>query len=171
MAITAPPASGNWNDTATWETFNGSTWVAAFSTPTSQKVTIQSGHTVDVTRRVTVNQVIVQFGGTITNGQNLKLGGSGTALDIFGTVNAEGIQTAEDGTILTNTIWPLAASTTTIVEPGGSLAVDGGNLEVDGTLLVAGGTVTTAAGDNLSGSGTMTISNGTVTVGCAGTKQ
>ena len=32
-------ASGNWKDNSTWETFNGSSWVAASSTPTSQKVT------------------------------------------------------------------------------------------------------------------------------------
>jgi Cadherin-like domain len=161
-------ASGNWNDNTTWQTFNGLIWMAATSTPTSQKVTIESGHTVDVTRRVTVNQVIVQFGGIITNAQNLRLGGGGTALDIFGTVNAEGIQTAANGQLDTTTNWPLAASTTTIVENGGSLAVNGGNLKVDGTLLVAGGTVTTTAGDNLSGSGTLTISNGTVTVGAPG---
>ena len=161
-------ASGNWNSTATWQTFNGSTWVAAGSTPTSQKVTIQSGHMVAVTKKVSVNQVIVQFGGTITNAQNLSLSGSGTALDIFGTVHAEGLQTAEDDTILTNTIWPLATSTTSIVEPGGSVVVDGGDLSVDGNLLVLGGNVTTASGDNLEGSGTLTISNGTVTVGAPG---
>ncbi len=162
-------ASGNWNSTATWQTFDGSTWVAAGSTPTSQKVTIQNSHTVAVTKQVkNVNQVIVQFGGTITNAQNLSLSGSGTALDIFGTVHAEGLQTAEDGTILTNTIWPLATSTTSIVEPGGNLRVDGGDLSVDGTLLVLGGTVTTASGDGISGKGTMTISNGTVTVGAPG---
>jgi hypothetical protein len=161
-------ASGNWNANATWQTFNGSSWVAAGSTPTSQKVMIQSGHMVDVTRRVTVNQMQVQFGGTITNGQNLRLGGSGTALDVFGTVDAEGIQTAADGTTTTTTVWPLATGTSTIVEHGGRLAVNGGNLSVDGTLLVAGGTVTTTAGDNLSGSGTLAISNGTVTVGAPG---
>ena len=160
--------SGNWNANSTWQTFNGFFWVAASSTPTTQAVTIQSGDTVTVTRRVTVNQVLVQSGGTITNAQNLRLGGNGTALDIFGTVNAEGLQTTEDGTILTNTIWPLATSTTSIVETGGSLSVDGGDLEVDCTLLVAGGTVTTAAGDDISGSGTMTISGGTVTVGAPG---
>jgi len=161
-------ASGNWKDTTTWQTFNGSIWVAAGSTPTSQKVTIQSGHMVAVTKKVSVNQVIVQFGGTITNAQNLSLSGSGTALDIFGTVHAEGLQTAEDDTILTNTIWPLATSTTSIVEPGGSVVVDGGDLSVDGNLLVLGGNVTTASGDNLEGSGTLTISNGTVTVGAPG---
>ena len=173
LLITPPPVngnyrsatSGNWKDTTTWQTFNGSTWVAAGSTPTSQKVTIQTGHKVAVTKKVSVNQVIVQFGGTITNAQNLSLSGSGTALDIFGTVHAEGLQTAEDGTILTNTIWPFATSTTSIVEPGGSLIVSEGDLEVDGTLLVLGGTVTTAAGVDISGSGTLTISNGTVTVG------
>ncbi len=161
-------ASGNWNDTTTWQTFDGSNWVAASDTPTSEKVTIQTGDTVDVTRRVAVDQVIVQFGGTITNAQNLTLGGSGTALDIFGTVHAEGLQTAADGTILTNTIWPLAFGSSTIVENGGNLAVNGGDLDVDGTLLVAGGTVTTASGDDLTGSGTLTISNGTVTVGAPG---
>ena len=112
--------------------------------------------------------MIVQFGGAITNAQNLSLSGSGTALDIFGTVHAEGLQTAEDGTILTNNIWPLATSTTSIVEPGGNITVDGGDLSVDGTLLVLGGTVTTASGNSLEGSGTMTISNGTVTVGAPG---
>ncbi len=161
-------ASGIWNDNSTWETFNGSTWGPTFSTPTSQKVTIQNGHTVDVTRRVTVDQVTIQYGGTLTNAQNLRLDSDGAALDIFGTVHAEGIQTSETGTILTNTIWPLVDSTTSIVEPGGNLTVDGGDLEVDGALLVLGGTVTTASGDNLEGSGTLTISNGTVTVGAPG---
>ncbi len=161
-------ASGNWNDNSTWETFDGSNWVAASSTPTSQKVSIESGDTVAVTRRVRVSQVIVQFGGTITNAQNLRLGSSGTALDIFGTVHAEGIQTSEDGTIDPTNIWPLATGSSTIVENGGNLAVAGGDLDVGGTLLVLGGTVTTASGDNLSGSGTLTISNGTVTVGAPG---
>ncbi len=160
--------SGNWNIPSTWQIFNGSTWVTTLITPTTQKVTIQNGHTVNVTKRVTVNQVLVQTGGTVTNAQNLRLGGSGTALDIFGTVNAEGLQTTETGTIDTTTNWPLAASTTTIVENGGSLAVNGGNLSVDGTLQVVGGTVTTTAGDDISGSGTMSILGGTVTVGAPG---
>jgi len=161
-------ASGNWNDNSTWQIFNGSNWVAATNTPASEKVTIQTNDTVDVTRRVTVDQVIVQFGGTITNAQNLRLSGNGTALDIFGTVHAEGLQTSADGTIDPTTIWPLATGSTTIVESGGSLDVNGGNLEVDGTLLVLGGTVTTASGVGISGSGTLTISNGTVTVGAPG---
>jgi large repetitive protein len=161
-------ASGNWNTTATWQTFNGFTWVAAASTPTTQKVTIQGGHTVAVTRNVRVNQVIVQTGGTITNAQNLTLGGSGTALDIFGTVNADGIQTTATGTTTTTTNWPLASGTTTKVETGGSLVVHGGSLVVDGTLMVAGGTVTTASGDKISGNGTMSIAGGTVTVGAPG---
>ncbi len=160
--------SGHWNIPSTWQIFNGSTWVTTLLTPTTQKVTIQNGHTVDVTKRVTVNQVLVQFGGTITNGQNLRLGGSGTALDIFGTVDAEGLQTAADGTLDTTTNWPFAAGTTTKVENGGHLVVNGGNLSVDGILLVAGGTVTTTAGDDMSGSGTMSISGGMVTAGAPG---
>ena len=162
-------ASGDWNDNSTWQTFNGFIWVAASDTPTTQNVTVRNGHTVDVGRNVRVNEVTVQTGGTITSAQNLSLSGSGTALDIFGTVKARGLHTSENGTTdITTTNWALVAGTTTQVELGGSLAIDGGNLEVDGTLLVVGGTVTTASGDEISGNGTMTISGGTVTVGAPG---
>ncbi len=28
--------TGNWNQTSTWETFNGTSWIAAIATPASQ---------------------------------------------------------------------------------------------------------------------------------------
>ncbi|MGA7161756.1 MAG: T9SS type A sorting domain-containing protein [Bacteroidota bacterium] len=43
--------SGNWNVSATWQTFDGSAWNAAVTPPpgTSGTITIQTGHTVTVT--------------------------------------------------------------------------------------------------------------------------
>src|SRR5438046_629527 len=39
-------ATGNWNSTSTWQTYNGSSWVAAGTTPTtSGNIKIQSPYT------------------------------------------------------------------------------------------------------------------------------
>src|SRR6185295_6090868 len=48
-------ASGNWNSISTWETFNGTSWVAATATPTNSDgvITIRNGHTVTITASVT----------------------------------------------------------------------------------------------------------------------
>ncbi|MBK5284308.1 MAG: hypothetical protein JJE25_02810, partial [Bacteroidia bacterium] len=84
-------ATGNWNSTATWERYNGSSWVAAAVTPTSADgvITIQSGHTVTVTANVTVDQVVVATGGTITNSSSTLTvaNGTGSDFDIAGTFN------------------------------------------------------------------------------------
>ena len=58
--------TGNWNATSTWQTWNGSSWVSATSTPSGAAgvtITIQSGHT------VTVN-VAVSISGTLVNSRN-----------------------------------------------------------------------------------------------------
>jgi hypothetical protein len=82
--------TGNWNNFgAVWERFNGSTWVAAVASPTSADglITIQNGHTVTVTANVTIDQTIVESGGTLTiNGGNLTLGASANALLVNGTL-------------------------------------------------------------------------------------
>ncbi|GHN02853.1 hypothetical protein WSM22_43420 [Cytophagales bacterium WSM2-2] len=52
--------SGNWNQTSTWERFNGTLWInPAPSTPTSTDgvITIMDAHTVTVTANVTVDQI------------------------------------------------------------------------------------------------------------------
>src|SRR5256885_16288406 len=70
-------ATGNWNSAGTWETFNGASWVAAISTPTSTDgaITIQTGHTVTVSANVSVDEVTVDAGGTIsiTAGKTLTI--------------------------------------------------------------------------------------------------
>jgi hypothetical protein len=55
-------ATGNWNALATWQTYNGSAWVAAGVTPTNANanvITIQAGNTVTITAAVTIDQVVV----------------------------------------------------------------------------------------------------------------
>lgn len=59
-------ASGNWNSIGTWNTWNGSAWVAASSTPsTGVAVRIIPGHTVTVTSSVAVDSVIIDTLGAL----------------------------------------------------------------------------------------------------------
>ncbi len=85
-------ASGTWNTLATWQTFNGSVWVAATSVPTSTcgVITIQSPNTVSVSAAVTIDQAVVNNGGilmwtagalTIANGAGVDLQVDGTFID------------------------------------------------------------------------------------------
>lgn len=85
-------ATGNWNNTATWERYDGSSWITpAPSTPTSADgaITIRNTHTVTITASVTADQLTIDAGGTLNNntgGANLTLNdGTGTDLTINGT--------------------------------------------------------------------------------------
>ncbi|PWU16613.1 MAG: hypothetical protein C5B50_13155 [Verrucomicrobia bacterium] len=156
-------ATGNWGTTTTWQTWNGSSWVAATGTPdtTTPLTTIQSPNVVTVASSVTVSNVVVNSGGTITISANKVLtlsSGPGANLDIFGTVNGGGQVSGGAGTLL-------------VVENGGTwdLSSSGANLTVNGTVTVAGGSVTTASNKGFSGSGTFYLTSGTVTIGAANT--
>ena len=88
-------ATGNWNVISTWETYNGTSWVNASSTPTSTDglIEIQTGHTVTVTVNVTVDQVAVSTGGTLSiiAGKTLTIAnGTGDDLIVNGTMNING---------------------------------------------------------------------------------
>lgn len=60
-------ATGNWNAAGSWETFNGTTWVAASAAPASTDgtITIQNLHTITITANLSIDQVIVASGGTL----------------------------------------------------------------------------------------------------------
>jgi len=63
--------SGNWNDPNMWERWDGSTWVnPAPNTPTSTDgvITILNGDSVTVSANVTIDQAVVNAGGSITVG-------------------------------------------------------------------------------------------------------
>src|SRR5690348_10834094 len=53
--------SGNWNNAATWERFDGSNWNPATVAPTTADniITVMNGHTVTVTNNTTIDQVVV----------------------------------------------------------------------------------------------------------------
>ena len=96
-------ASGNWSATASWEQYNGSTWVAASSAPTSSTagvITILSGHNITVDADVTVDQVVVNSGGSVSVGASHTLiiaDGAGTDMSVSGTLYLS----ATGGTITT----------------------------------------------------------------------
>ena len=67
--------SGSWASVNTWERFDGTMWLAAGTTPSSVNgvVSIQSPHTVSLSNAVTIDQVIVDTGGTLVIATNLTL--------------------------------------------------------------------------------------------------
>lgn len=101
--------SGNWGDISTWETYDGSGWLAASATPTNSngKITIQSGHAVTVAMAVTADQVVVATGGqvivspditlTIANGSDAVDFTVNGTLDNSGTLTTTGLLAVNDG--------------------------------------------------------------------------
>ncbi|PYK97888.1 MAG: hypothetical protein DME19_14600, partial [Verrucomicrobia bacterium] len=104
------------------------------------QTTIRTGHTVTVAASVTADQVIVQSGGQITVNSTFILtlaNGTGTDLDVFGTVNVAGVLTINAGAAV-------------VAESGGTLK-NSGTVNTTGTLTFASGgkyqhTYTTSAG-------------------------
>src|SRR5690242_16997963 len=87
-------ASGSWSSTATWEKYNGSSWIAATTVPSSSDgiVTIQAGHSVTSSSNVQINGLIVETGATLTISSNTLSvqDGNGTDATIKGTLNIAG---------------------------------------------------------------------------------
>ena len=133
-------ATGNWSDPATWNTYDGSSWVAATVPPASTNaptITIQSNTTVTVTANVTAGGLIVQSTGQITvgSGQTLTIpNDTGTDLDVAGTVSVL-------GTLAIN------SATDVQIETGGSVTVNaGGILQNSGTVTSSASTLTFNSG-------------------------
>lgn len=102
--------SGNWNAISTWEqSTDGTTWVAATSTPTSASntITVRSPHTVTVTASVDADQLTVDSGGTISvnNAATFTIAdGTGTDLTDNGTVATAGNITNNGQAVINNTL-------------------------------------------------------------------
>lgn len=84
--------SGNWNDIANWERYDGTNWVtAAFPSSTDGEITIMAGH--NITYNVTnllIDQVAIAQGATLTVGDvdNFSIpDGPGVDLKIWGTLD------------------------------------------------------------------------------------
>ena len=69
-------ATGNWSSAASWQKFNGTTWITAPESPgavaptAGQNIVIRSGHniTFDATPAQPIVNIYVENGGTLTNG-------------------------------------------------------------------------------------------------------
>ena len=147
-------ATGNWNAAATWEKFNGSSWVAAVAAPTSADgvITIQNGHTITVTANVTVDEVTVDAGGalTIATAQTLTIGnGTGNDLTVNGTLTINGTLTNNGSsamilaglTILKNGgVHTFAAGSTLNINSGGRYRRE------DASLTTSAGIITVNSG-------------------------
>jgi hypothetical protein len=127
-------ASGNWTSTATWETFNGTSWVPAGATPTNTTagvITIRSGHTVTISASgLTYDQVVVDAGGQVMVAPTITstvANGAGTDLVINGTwLNQGGTWTISSGAT-----WSVGAGGTFIHNTSSGIATPLGNATFD----------------------------------------
>ena len=60
--------SGEWSSPSIWERYNGTTWIDAENPPTTSDatVTILTGHSVSVQFDATIDQLVINEGGTVT---------------------------------------------------------------------------------------------------------
>ena len=82
--------TGNWNAASNWERFDGTTWLAAVTPPTSADgvITVRTGHTITVNVNTSADQIIVQASGVLTMAADLTLNdGAGDDLTINGTMH------------------------------------------------------------------------------------
>ncbi len=92
----------NFNVNTNWQRWNGA-WVAAAVPPVlgNNVITIRSGHTATLTISKTLDQLVVEAGGTlqINAGQTLTLNNypSGVDLDVYGTVGNSGTISIDPG--------------------------------------------------------------------------
>jgi hypothetical protein len=97
-------ASGVWGTASNWERYNGASWVAAATAPTSANgvITVRSGHTMTIGADVTIDQTVIAAGGTVnanTNNRDIFVAnGTGIDLDVFGT-----LKLTDNGATITRT--------------------------------------------------------------------
>ncbi|HEY6161039.1 MAG TPA: hypothetical protein VI112_07445, partial [Bacteroidia bacterium] len=114
----------NWSVVASWQTWNGSAWVAAGAPPNSANgvITIQSPDIITIAATITIDQVIINPGATVSwNGGTLTIA-DGAGVDL--TVNGTFIDNR--GTTLTSISFS-PATATWIMGSNGTLVRTSGN--------------------------------------------
>jgi len=115
--------SGNWNLTATWETYNGLLWVGAILPPSSLSgaINIRNGHTVTINTNTTADQITIDAGGTLDLTSNtltldilaignlycngsLQLNGGNLNMNLTNGVVINGTMLWTDGDLITGTV-------------------------------------------------------------------
>lgn len=120
-------ANGIWNNVGTWETFDGTAWVAAVAAPTSADgvITVRNSHTVNITQATTLDELIIEASGGITLLSNITV-------------------TVDDG--IANDI-----------ECYGTITFSMGIIQNSGQILIQGGGLFTWSGGEIKGNGSTTI--------------
>lgn len=87
--------SGDWNDASTWEEFVGGSWQVTTNTPSSAdgQILIRSGHSLQVTANVVVDQLSIEGGSTLSvSGGVVMTVADGAGVDVLnaGTITTPG---------------------------------------------------------------------------------
>jgi Secretion system C-terminal sorting domain len=149
-AIAGNPAGGDWTLASTWQTYNGTTWVAAATAPVAgtEVVTIQTGDSINLTASTTMDNVVVQTGAVLAlfnSGASptftLNNGTPGNDLSNSGTlyVAGSGATLSGAGTLLINTGGKF------ILEASGTLSVNtinNGEVDFTNTAFIIGAILT-----------------------------
>ena len=143
--------SGIWSNPAIWQMYNGTTWIAPGSSPTSAAglININSGHSIDLNGNFTLNDLIINSGATL----NILAGDS---LNIVHSSSA-------DFTCNGNITGP----GNIFLGPGTFSSIQGGTISGAGTFIVPATAFLIFNGAptisrNISNSGTVTWTSGNV---------
>ncbi len=120
-------ASGNWNNAAIWETYDGTNWVAAATSPSSSNevIVIQTGHYVTINSGVSADQLVVASGATLDISNQLII------------VDGIGIDLYVDGTLIENS--NLSGNGLIQINSGGNYNWVSGNFDFGGVFNINSG--------------------------------
>lgn len=173
----AAPTGGNWNDITKWERFDGLSWVAAATAPTSADglITIRTGDSIILNVAVTADQIVIESNAALAvsvAGNNLTLNnGSGDDLTVNGRLLLRGLNTINGpGNIVVNNLFEwlsgtiaapttLSASATGIIDLNFGKTINATTLTNDGTINwtrpIGGGGITFSNGATFTNNGTI----------------
>jgi hypothetical protein len=150
-------ASGNWSTPANWEVFDGLSWNAAITPPSSSDgvITIRNGHNIAVSSNTTIDQSIVETGATLTvNAGTLTIAnGSGSDLSIDGSF----VWGAETATLFVNSFAEING--TAALNYTGVAMTNRGNINLQVTFNGSNAQTLTSTTLNASGFAGLTMNN------------
>jgi Bacterial Ig-like domain (group 2) len=163
-------ATGNWSAIASWERFNGTSWVAAAVAPSSTDgaINIRNTHTITVNSSVTADQIVVDAGGILSLTSTLIVNdGTGTDLMVNGDMQISTGTLGASGTAVIAATGTLTLNTTGSKVVNASLTNNGAFIWNDGAISGSGaisnnGTMTINGNNQLSNTNTFT-NTGTLT--------
>ncbi|MBX7044451.1 MAG: hypothetical protein K1X86_01325 [Ignavibacteria bacterium] len=153
-------ASGNWGTAANWQRYNGSSWVAAGTSPsnTSETVTISFGTTITLDVNLSLDQLVINGTLSLNAGDSLNIvNGSGTDLTLSGIINGAGNIFVNSGALVDMQSGTLTGAGIMTVSSGGTFSISNSTVTID-RVLNNNGTVNWNSG-TISGSGTFNNNN------------